>query len=144
LGIGCDKDGVNEAGIIYYHLAFADKHRSVESLAKLAEFFANGVRVPKNYIFAYALSNFSSSVGVEEACALRDSLETKMSPEQVGKAQDMSLEWNCLSQIKDHKFFPDWMRELPEYMHLEEEANAKKLIDVEQSERVVSLFAKVI
>ena len=105
LGIGCDKDGVNEAGIIYYHLAFTDEHRSIESLAKLAEFFANGVRVPKNYIFAYALSNFSSSVGVDATCALRDSLETKMSPEQVGKAQDMSLEWSCLSQIKDHKFF---------------------------------------
>ena len=132
LGIGCDENSAGEAATIYYHQAFDDKVRSYESLGKLADFFAQGVRVPKNYVFAYALSNFAGAAGNDYASALRDYLETKMSPEQIGKAQDMTHEWNDLSQIKDHKFFPDWMREPPEYTLLQEEAKIKKLNEAER------------
>ena len=70
---------------------------------------------------------FRAAAGADGAIALRDSLEAKMSPEQIDKAQDMSQEWNNFSQINDHKFFPDWIREPPEYTFLKEEANAKRL-----------------
>ena len=88
--------------------------------------YGDGLGVPKNYVFAYALSNFAAAAGEEKAITLRDWLEAKMSPEQIGKAQDMTHQWNDLSQIKDHKFFPDWMNEPPEYTLLQKEAAAKK------------------
>jgi TPR repeat protein len=127
LGIGCNESLPRETASIYFHQAFVVGVLADECLGKLAGMFADGVGLPKNYVFAYALSNFAGAAGDDGAIALRDSLEAKMSPEQIGKAQDMSQEWSDLSQIKDHKLFPDWMREPPAYTLLTEESNVKRL-----------------
>ena len=125
-GIGCDEELPRETASIYYHQAFIVGNLVHKNLAALAEMYADGVGVSKNYVFAYALSNFAGATGEDKAITLRDSLEAKMSTEQIGKAQDMTQEWNDLSQIKDNRFFPDWMREHPNYTLLQEEAKAKK------------------
>ena len=139
LGIGCDESRPRETASIYYHHAFVVVRRAHECLGKLAGMFADGVGLPKNYVFAYALSNFAGAAGDDGAIALRDSLEAKMSPEQIGKAQDMTQEWSDLSQIKVHKFFPDWMREPPKYTLLKEEAKARRLYEAKGYARLAKI-----
>lgn len=143
-GIGCDEPCPREAAAIYYHHAFVRKTHGHSHVVKLAEFFANGIAVPKNYVFAYALSNFAGTDGDEHAISLRDSLETKMSHDQIGRAQDMTVEWGDLSDAKDYKFFPDWMREPPEYTQLEAEAKAKEQKDPESGARAAKALLMIL
>lgn len=139
-GLGCDKSLPRETASIYYQQTFVVGILANECLGKLAGMFADGVGLPKNYVFAYALSNFAGAAGDVGSIALRDSLEAKMSPEQIGKAQDMSQEWSDLSQIKDHKLFPDWMREPPEYTLLKQEAKARRLYEAKGNARLAKLI----
>jgi len=140
LGIGCDESLPREMASIYYHQAFVVGVRAHECLGKLAGMFGDGVGLTKNYVFAYALSNFAGAAGDYGAIELRDSLEAKMSPEQIGKAQDMTQEWSNFNQIKDQKFFPDWMREPPEYTLLKEEAKARRLYEAKANARIEKKF----
>jgi TPR repeat protein len=146
LGIGCDEKLPRETASIYYYQAFVVGMLAHKGLTELAGMYGDGIGVPKNYVFAYALSNFAAAAGEEKAITLRDSLETKMSNEQIAKAQDMTHEWNDLSQIKDNKFFPEWMHEPPEYTLLQKEAAAKKRKKIESnanfSKLLLNLFEK--
>lgn len=143
-GIGCDEKLPRETASIYYYQAFTGGILAHKGLTELARMYGDGVGVPKNYVFAYALSNFAAAAGEEKAITLRDWLEAKMSPEQIGKAQDMTNEWNDLSQIKDHKFFPDWMNEPPEYTLLQKEAAAKTRKALESNANFAKLLLKLI
>ena len=142
-GIGYDEASPREAAAIYYHHAFVVNTHGYSHIFRLAECFANGIAVPKNYVIAYALSNFAGANGDEDGSALRDSLESKMSQEQIGKAQNMTMAWGDLSDIKDCNFFPEWMREPPEYTQLEEEARAKEQKDPEREAKAAKALLKL-
>lgn len=61
-GIGCDIDP-RQTITIYYHIAFSSNLNSIEAIGFLADCFSQGTGVLKNYIFAYALSNYGAAEG---------------------------------------------------------------------------------
>ena len=54
--------------------------------------YANGEGVPENYVVAYAWFNLAGAQGVEEAQEARDLLSSRMTSEQVARAQELSIE----------------------------------------------------
>lgn len=138
-GIGCEADP-QEAAIINFHSAFRSNAHSYSNLLSLAKIYSQGLVVAKNYVFAYALTNFSAAAGNKASAEFRDELEIKMSPEQIGKAQELSLQWEELDDIKTSKFFPEWLSSKPAFLDLAPEANAKNKQDRKRN----SYFAEAI
>lgn len=111
-GMGCEVNH-KEALVIYYFVTFQWEANSVEAIGKLADAFAKGIGVLKNYIFSYALSNFAAAAGYEPSIKTRDEIETIMTPEQIGKAQQLSCEWSNISDIEGCTLFPNWITDEP-------------------------------
>lgn len=131
-GIGCEADP-REAAIIHFHSAFSSNTYSYSSLLSLAEIYNQGLVVAKNYVFAYALTNFSAAANHKASAEFRDELEVKMSPEQIGRAQELSLQWDKLDDIKANKFFPEWLSSKPAFLDLVPESVAKMKQDRERN-----------
>ena len=65
----------------------------VDAQLKLGVSYGMGRGVPKDYALAHMWWNLSGSNGNKEAAENRDIVETKMTPQQIKKAQDMALNW---------------------------------------------------
>jgi hypothetical protein len=55
--------------------------------------YGMGRGVPKDYALAHMWWNLSGSNGNKEAAENRDIVETKMSPSQIEKAQELARNW---------------------------------------------------
>ena len=64
-----------------------------ESQNKLGELYSTGIAHQKNYIKAHMWFNLAGSKGNKTAIYNRNSLEKKMSPEQIEKAQEKARNW---------------------------------------------------
>ena len=60
---------------------------------KLGVSYGMGRGVPKDFALAHMWWNLSGSNGNKEAAENRDILETKMTPQQIEKAQEMARNW---------------------------------------------------
>ena len=60
---------------------------------KLGVSYGMGRGVPKDYALAHMWWNLSGSNGNKEAAENRDIVETKMTPQQIAKAQEMARNW---------------------------------------------------
>ena len=60
---------------------------------KLGVCYGMGRGVPKDFALAHMWWNLSGSNGNKEAAENRDILETKMTPQQIEKAQEMARNW---------------------------------------------------
>ena len=59
----------------------------------LSYMYYKGQGVPKDYVLAHMWWNLSGSNGNKEAAENRDIVETKMTPQQIEKAQEMARNW---------------------------------------------------
>ena len=72
--------------------------RAAESGDAIAQFnlgiaYYEGEGVPKDYVHAYAWFNIAGMQNGEQARKARDVLEKKMTPVQIGKAQELSRKY---------------------------------------------------
>ncbi len=65
----------------------------LDAQLKLGVSYGMGRGVPKDYALAHMWWNLSGSNGNKEAAENRDIVETKMTPSQIEKAQDMARNW---------------------------------------------------
>ena len=65
----------------------------VDAQLKLGVSYVMGRGVPKDYALAHMWWNLSGSNGNKEAAENRDIVETKMTPQQIEKAQEMARNW---------------------------------------------------
>jgi TPR repeat protein len=65
----------------------------VDAQLKLGVSYGMGRGVPKDYALAHMWWNLSGSNGNKEAAENRDIVETKMTPQQIEKAQEMARNW---------------------------------------------------
>ncbi len=59
----------------------------------LGVMYAMGILVPCNYVLAYMWSSIAVANDCQDGQYMIASIEKKMSYEQIGRAQDMALEW---------------------------------------------------
>ena len=52
--------------------------------------YQQGWGVPEDYVLAYAWYNLASAQGNEQARDIKDDLRTRMTPDQIAQAQEMS------------------------------------------------------
>ena len=88
-GKGVPQD-YNEA-VRLYHLSA--EQGDVDAQLKLGVSYGMGRGVPKDYALAHMWWNLSGSNGNKEAAENRDIVETKMTPQQIEKAQEMARNW---------------------------------------------------
>ena len=55
--------------------------------------YATGQGVSQDYVFAHMWSNLAASQGNEDAVKQCDEIATKMTPDQIAKAQRLAREW---------------------------------------------------
>ena len=65
----------------------------VDAQLKLGVSYGMGRGVPKDYALAHMWWNLSGSNGNKEAAENRDIVETKMTPQQIEKAEEMARNW---------------------------------------------------
>jgi uncharacterized protein len=65
----------------------------IDAQLKLGVSYGMGRGVPKDYALAHMWWNLSGSNGNKEAAENRDIVETKMTPQQIEKAQEMARNW---------------------------------------------------
>ena len=65
----------------------------VDAQLKLGVSYGMGRGVLKDYVLAHMWWNLSGSNGNKEAAENRDIVETKMTPQQIEKAEDMARKW---------------------------------------------------
>ncbi|MFQ5427743.1 MAG: tetratricopeptide repeat protein [Thermodesulfobacteriota bacterium] len=65
---------------------------NAEAQYNLANMYLKGQAVPRDYVFSYMWFNLSSAGGYGPASSSLDSLEAKMTPRQIARAQRMSRE----------------------------------------------------
>ena len=65
----------------------------VDAQLKLGVSYGMGRGAPKDYALAHMWWNLSGSNGNKEAAENRDIVETKMTPQQIEKAQEMARNW---------------------------------------------------
>ena len=63
--------------------------------------YADGRGVPQDYWLAYMYRNLASAV-IPEAAAARERIAKKMTPEQIGRAQEMARNWRPDSAVAPH------------------------------------------
>ena len=59
----------------------------------LGVMYIKGKGVIQDYMMAHMYTNLAASNGLENADHIRDTLATIMTPDQIGKAQQMAREW---------------------------------------------------
>ncbi len=85
----------SEAGQWY---RFAADHGNAAAQYNLGILYAKGQGVPLDNILAHmwfnlAAVNFTSRVSRDRAIAIRDTIARKLSPAEIGRAQEMAREW---------------------------------------------------
>ena len=70
--------------------ANADDAKAMLALGRL---YVQGLGAPQDYVQAHMWFNLAASRGEKEAVTERDALATRMSPEQVAKAQEQAAAW---------------------------------------------------
>ena len=78
-------------GAKWYRKAAEQGNAEAQSL--LGACYWEGQGVPKDYVLAYMWLNLSAAAGDALAQKARESVEKKMSPEQITEAQRMCREW---------------------------------------------------
>ena len=71
----------------------AAEQGDVDAQLKLGVSYGMGRGVPKDHALAHMWWNLSGSNGNKEAAENRDIVETKMTPQQIEKAQEMARNW---------------------------------------------------
>ena len=71
----------------------AAEQGDLDAQLKLGVSYGMGRGVPKDYALAHMWWNLSGSNGNKEAAENRDIVETKMTPQQIEKAQEMARNW---------------------------------------------------
>ena len=61
--------------------------------ASLGIMYTIGSGVPQDYVLAHMWSNLAASQGNEGATSLRELVVSKMTPEQIAKAEKLAREW---------------------------------------------------
>ena len=61
-----------------------------EAQLGLGILYEQGWGVPEDYVLAYAWYNLASAQGNEQARDIKDDLRTRMTPDQIAQAQEMS------------------------------------------------------
>ena len=69
------------------------ENRVTEAQNKLGEVYLEGKGLPQDYVLAHMWFNLAGSQINEDAIRNRNTLERKMSPSQIEKAQEMARNW---------------------------------------------------
>ncbi len=95
LGLMYDKgQGVPQAyqeAVKWYRRAAEQGRPSAQY--NLASMYYSGQGVPQDYVLAHMWTNLAASQGGEKAVKKRDKIATKMTPDQIAKAQRLAREW---------------------------------------------------
>jgi TPR repeat protein len=59
----------------------------------LAQAYSNGHGVPRDFTLSYKWANLAAVMDYPGAAALRDTIEARMTPAQIGEAQKLSSEF---------------------------------------------------
>ena len=94
-GQGVEKDYAE--AVKWYRKAAEQNNATAQS--NLGRCYAHGEGVEKDYAEAYAWLNLAAKIN-EDAAKVRDALEKKMSPQQVGEAQKRTMELRALIDAK--------------------------------------------
>ena len=88
-GTGVPQD--YKEAIKWYRLAADQGFASAQT--NLGERYEKGKGVPQDYLLAHMWFNLSGSQGDKSGIRKRKSLEKKMTPSQIEKAQEMARNW---------------------------------------------------
>jgi TPR repeat protein len=66
--------------------------------SNLGKVYHNGQGVPQDYVLAHMWWNIAGSNGYEDAVKKRNIVEKKMSPSQIGRAQELARQWPTKQQ----------------------------------------------
>jgi len=69
------------------------KNGDMKARFRLGLIYLNGAGVPRDYVLSYMWFNLSGAEGYKPALKQLNKLEAKMPPEQIRRAQKMSLEF---------------------------------------------------